>query len=128
MGEQWISNDTMCRLCPKIKLADYQLIGVNWMALLHSMKCDLTQKNGDMVASGGNADSEDDDDEEYGKAPKKKNSRSGKKANVNGVLADEMVSYPFSSSPNPLFTCFISNSCTSKMTNLYSKTTLAVLF
>jgi len=89
MGERWISNDTMCRLCPKIKLADYQLIGVNWMALLHSMKCDLTQKNGDMVASG-NADSEDDDDEEYGKAPKKKSSRNGKKANVNGVLADEM--------------------------------------
>jgi hypothetical protein len=37
----WISQEEMRRICPKIKLADYQLIGVNWLALLHGMRVDV---------------------------------------------------------------------------------------
>jgi hypothetical protein len=38
-GHSWISQAHMKKICPLIELADYQLIGVNWMALLHGMKC-----------------------------------------------------------------------------------------
>mmetsp|Transcript_30421 Transcript_30421/g.34677 ORF Transcript_30421/g.34677 Transcript_30421/m.34677 type:complete len:1240 (-) Transcript_30421:270-3989(-) len=35
----WISHENIKELCsPTLKLADYQLIGVNWLALLHEMK------------------------------------------------------------------------------------------
>ena len=35
---EWISNEKMQEICPGLKLADYQLIGVNWLALLHGMQ------------------------------------------------------------------------------------------
>jgi len=65
---KWISHEDMQEICPGLKLADFQLIGVNWLALLHSMDCDV-EGIGD-----------------------KKNKRGeiGQKMNVNGVLADEM--------------------------------------
>jgi hypothetical protein len=38
----WISAETLKDILPPdIKLADYQLIGVNWMALLHGMKVEV---------------------------------------------------------------------------------------
>lgn len=38
----WISPESLKDIVPpEIKLADYQLIGVNWMALLHGMKCEV---------------------------------------------------------------------------------------
>jgi hypothetical protein len=38
----WISAETLKDIVPPdIKLAEYQLIGVNWMALLHGMKCEV---------------------------------------------------------------------------------------
>lgn len=38
----WISQESLRDIVPpEIKLADYQLIGVNWMALLHGMKCEV---------------------------------------------------------------------------------------
>lgn len=37
----WISCEEMLKVCPNVKLADYQLIGVNWLALLHKMKVDI---------------------------------------------------------------------------------------
>mmetsp|Transcript_14588 Transcript_14588/g.35477 ORF Transcript_14588/g.35477 Transcript_14588/m.35477 type:complete len:1202 (+) Transcript_14588:225-3830(+) len=57
---EWITAETMREVCPDVKLADYQLVGVNWMALLNGMECE--------VGTRGNT----------------------KKTNVNGVLADEM--------------------------------------
>ncbi|GKY99931.1 hypothetical protein MPSEU_000946700 [Mayamaea pseudoterrestris] len=38
LNKSWISKETMGNVCPKVKLADYQLIGVNWLALMHGMK------------------------------------------------------------------------------------------
>ena len=35
----WISQKEMNRVCPGVTLSDYQLVGVNWMALLHGMQC-----------------------------------------------------------------------------------------
>lgn len=32
---EWISEDTMKKILPSVKLAEYQLLGVNWMALLN---------------------------------------------------------------------------------------------
>jgi hypothetical protein len=37
----WISKEVMSKICPNVTLADYQLVGVNWMALLHGMKCEV---------------------------------------------------------------------------------------
>jgi hypothetical protein len=37
----WISNDTMLQILPNVKLSEYQLIGINWLALLHGMKCEV---------------------------------------------------------------------------------------
>lgn len=34
----WISKELMSEICPSVTLADYQLIGVNWIALLHGLK------------------------------------------------------------------------------------------
>lgn len=38
---EWISNETMVQILPNVKLSEYQLIGVNWIALLHGMKCEV---------------------------------------------------------------------------------------
>ena len=70
-GHEWISQDVMRRICPRLKLADYQLIGVNWLALLHGMR---------YRASGA----------EKKKGKRKKKGGDDKGTNVNGVLADEM--------------------------------------
>jgi hypothetical protein len=59
-SSQFITGETMRKVCPKVKLADYQLVGVNWMLLLDGMSCE--------VGTRGNT----------------------KVTNVNGVLADEM--------------------------------------
>ena len=40
----WIAAEEMRRVCPSVKLADYQLIGVNWLALLHGMECKHNNK------------------------------------------------------------------------------------
>jgi hypothetical protein len=61
----WISEDTMRQACPGVTLSKYQLIGVNWLALLHGMKCTLNQQQHQQ--GGGKEDTP-----------------------VNGVLADEM--------------------------------------
>jgi len=42
---KFISKDNLKMICPKhIELADYQVIGVNWLSLLHGMKCELSDK------------------------------------------------------------------------------------
>ena len=33
--DMWISDETMKEILPNVKLAEYQLLGVNWMALLN---------------------------------------------------------------------------------------------
>ncbi|KAL3922843.1 MAG: hypothetical protein SGILL_001987, partial [Bacillariaceae sp.] len=44
-NHQWISQDEMQKACPDVKLSDYQLVGVNWMSLLHDMKCTVGKKS-----------------------------------------------------------------------------------
>lgn len=66
----WISRETMQEILPNANLADYQLIGVNWMWLLHDMKCQL----GDGPLNG----------------KRQKSDKPPVPTNVNGVLADEM--------------------------------------
>jgi len=61
--DMWISNEAMREIMPNAKLAEYQLLGVNWMALL----------NRSMFGKGGS----------------QKKGRNGG-MNVNGILADEM--------------------------------------
>ena len=62
---RWISNETMKEILPTVTLPEYQLLGINWLAMLHSMTCTLkNRKNG--------------------------KKRKPQKTNVNGVLADEM--------------------------------------
>lgn len=41
---KWISQETMRQACSGVKLSNYQLIGVNWLALLHGMKCNIEGK------------------------------------------------------------------------------------
>ena len=41
----WISKEEMRRVCPNVTLSDYQLVGVNWMALLHGMQCNIDNRN-----------------------------------------------------------------------------------
>ena len=60
--DSWISDETMKKILPNVKLAEYQLLGVNWMALLNRT--------------------------EFGNKVGKKGKGSG--LNVNGILADEM--------------------------------------
>ncbi len=67
----WISNETMRKICPNIVLKDYQLIGVNWMALLNRLTFDICNHDQLTHSSKG-----------------KNGGRGG--GNVNGVLADEM--------------------------------------
>ena len=57
-GHSWISEEDMKLACPDVKLADYQLIGVNWLALLHGLKVDVgdhkvTTVNGVLADSMG---------------------------------------------------------------------------
>jgi len=74
-NNNWISNEVMQQICPQLKLADYQLIGVNWLALLHGMTCNVNDDN--------------DDDDGYG-TRKRKGKKKNSSTSVNGVLADEM--------------------------------------
>lgn len=60
---QWISKETMKKIMPTVELADYQLLGVNWMALLNRLT--------------------------FMKGSCKRGKKDGK-MNVNGILADEM--------------------------------------
>lgn len=41
---EWISQEKMMEICPHVKLSNYQLIGVNWLSLLHGMKCNIEGK------------------------------------------------------------------------------------
>jgi hypothetical protein len=43
-SHQWISHEVIRIACSGVKLSDYQLIGVNWLALLHGMKCNIEGK------------------------------------------------------------------------------------
>lgn len=61
-SKEWISQEYMQKILPQAQLSKYQLIGVNWMALLHTMECKISHST---------------------------NSKS-KTTNVNGILADEM--------------------------------------
>lgn len=79
----WISNETMKTILPNAKLADYQLIGVNWMSLLHNMKCEL--KEG--PAKGK-------------KSLKQKSKKPPILTNVNGVLADDMGKREYTNEPS----------------------------
>ena len=63
---KWITSQEMERVCPQLILKDYQLIGVNWMALLNRSTFEMKS------------------DSDNGKKKKRKGSA------VNGVLADEM--------------------------------------
>jgi hypothetical protein len=38
---KWISNDAMLQILPNVRLSEYQLIGINWLALLHGMRCEV---------------------------------------------------------------------------------------
>jgi hypothetical protein len=53
---KWISAEVMASICPNITLAEYQLIGVNWMALLHGMKCKVNGSRGHSNVNGILAD------------------------------------------------------------------------
>ena len=68
---KWITQEEMRTVCPALKLSDYQLIGVNWMALLHRLRFDVNNNN-------------------YTNKKGFKKRQSRKETNVNGVLADEM--------------------------------------
>ena len=70
-SHEWISHEDMKLICPGVKLADYQLVGCNWLALLHGMKCSVSSA-ASLSKRGG------------------KKGRDGGGMNVNGVLADEM--------------------------------------
>ena len=53
---QWISAEVMASICPNITLSEYQLIGVNWMALLNGMKCKVNGSRGHANVNGILAD------------------------------------------------------------------------
>jgi SNF2 family DNA or RNA helicase len=42
-SHSWISNEVMQHVLPNLTLAEYQLIGVNWMAMLHKMTYTVTK-------------------------------------------------------------------------------------
>jgi hypothetical protein len=69
----WIPASLMEQICPKIKLPDYQLVGVNWLALLHKMRCQV---------EGEKAKQEQPNIYDSQKKMRY--------TNVNGILADEM--------------------------------------
>ncbi len=43
-SHEWISQAVMAKAIPNVKLSGYQLIGVNWMALLNGMTCEVGTK------------------------------------------------------------------------------------
>jgi SNF2 family DNA or RNA helicase len=43
-SKEWISQETMTQILPNVKLSNYQLIGVNWLSLLHGMECTIEGK------------------------------------------------------------------------------------
>lgn len=49
----WITDATMKRIMPDVKLAEYQLLGVNWMALLNRTKFGLKGKSGEGLTVNG---------------------------------------------------------------------------
>ena len=49
----WITDATMKQIMPDVKLAEYQLLGVNWMALLNRTKFGLKGKNGEGLTVNG---------------------------------------------------------------------------
>ena len=64
IDNEWISRETMKKILPKVELAEYQLLGVNWMALLNRL---TFMKSGKMGTKG---------------------KKHGSKMNVNGILAE----------------------------------------
>jgi hypothetical protein len=54
-SQVWISQDVMQQIIPNVKLSNYQLVGVNWLALLHGMKCNI-EGNRDTNVNGVLAD------------------------------------------------------------------------
>ena len=69
-NNMWISKETMKRIIPNVDLAEYQLLGVNWMALLNRS----TFGSGDGI----------------NQRERKNGMEDKRKVNVNGILADEM--------------------------------------
>jgi SNF2 family DNA or RNA helicase len=64
-GKALVSREALSKcISPKMVIHDYQLIGVNWMALMNTLEC-YDKRRGKM-------------------------GRNRAKSNVNGVLADEM--------------------------------------
>ena len=43
-NHRWISQSVMAKACPDVTLSPYQLVGVNWMALLNGMTCEVGTK------------------------------------------------------------------------------------
>jgi SNF2 family DNA or RNA helicase len=43
--KSWIPSATMQEICPELQLKDYQLIAVNWLALLHSLTAEVNGKH-----------------------------------------------------------------------------------
>jgi SNF2 family DNA or RNA helicase len=43
-SSDWITNEIMKQVCPDVELAPYQLIGVNWLALLYKMTVKVNGK------------------------------------------------------------------------------------
>lgn len=44
-SHKWISQQVMKEACPGVTLSNYQLIGVNWLALLYGMNCQIDGKD-----------------------------------------------------------------------------------
>mmetsp|Transcript_4548 Transcript_4548/g.6555 ORF Transcript_4548/g.6555 Transcript_4548/m.6555 type:complete len:808 (+) Transcript_4548:927-3350(+) len=44
-SHEWISQEIMQKVLPNVKLSNYQLVGVNWLYLLHGMKCNIEGKS-----------------------------------------------------------------------------------
>ena len=55
-SHKWISKAVMAKAIPKVTLSGYQLIGVNWMALLNGMTCDVGKKGTKKNVNGVLAD------------------------------------------------------------------------
>lgn len=70
--ESWISKETMKQIMPGVELAEYQLLGVNWMALLNR------------TTFGSNS---------KGSSSKKRPDDRNRGMTTNGILADEVRLY-----------------------------------
>jgi len=42
VDDRWITQEDISTVCHDLKLADYQLVGVNWLWLIHGLICDLS--------------------------------------------------------------------------------------